>query len=166
MLSIQPSSAKPSSSKYIPNLLPCQIHHDGPVNASSRYWDPQENKDGESESYFRGRKLKGRAVKLPEGYRGVVVKDGVKEVEQKGNVERLSRRDQEDGNDDEEEEEEDVGVLEEMGEFEEVVVWGHERTVGADDEVVKGVEEWISFAEAIHGPGLLQGQGDVQTKQS
>ncbi|KAL9585751.1 MAG: hypothetical protein Q9212_001333 [Teloschistes hypoglaucus] len=168
MLSIRPSIVKPSDSKYTPNLLPCKIHHDGPVNASSRYWDPQNNKDGNPEVYFRGRKLEGRGVKLPEGYRGVIVNDTVKPVgsmEHKPDLGRLSRRNQEDGDEDAEEEGEDVGAMEEVGEFEEVVVWGHERTVGSDDEVVKGVEEWISLAETIHGPGL-QGQGDVQTKHS
>ncbi|KAL8779516.1 MAG: hypothetical protein Q9194_001415 [Teloschistes cf. exilis] len=168
MLSIRPSSAKSSGAKYTPNLLPCQIHYDGPVNASKRYWDPQRIKDCNPEVYFRGRKLEGRGVKLPEGYKGVVVKDTGKQVgslEQKGNVERTSRREKESGDEDEEDEEESVGVMEEVGDFEEVVVWGHERIVGSDDEVVKGVEEWISLAETIHGPGL-QGQGDVKMKHS
>lgn len=122
------------------------------------------NKDGNPETYFRGRKLEGRGVKLPEGYRGVVVKDTVKEVgssEQKSNVERLSRRNQEDGDEDEEEEEESVEVMEEVGEFEEVVVWGHERTVGSDDELVKGVEEWISLAEAVGWQWRKRDYGDA-----
>lgn len=42
MLSIQRSSAH--SGKTTPNLLPCRIEHNGPVNAAERYWQPQEEK--------------------------------------------------------------------------------------------------------------------------
>jgi ribonuclease H2 subunit C len=38
--------------------------------------------------------------------------------------------------------------------FDDMVVWGHDRVPDSDDTFVKGIEEWISFAEAIHGkPG-------------
>lgn len=45
--------------------------------------------------------------------------------------------------------EEQVRVLEEVASFEEVVVWGHERVVDRDDGFVRGIEEWIPFAEAV-----------------
>ena len=40
-------SSPPNSEKKqcTPNLLPCRVHHDGPVEASTRYWAP-ENGDG------------------------------------------------------------------------------------------------------------------------
>lgn len=44
---------------------------------------------------------------------------------------------------------EDVKVLEQKGKFDEVVVWGHETVPEDGDEYVKGVEEWIAFAEAV-----------------
>jgi hypothetical protein len=54
------------------NVLPCRIQHNGPVNASTRLWTPQESSDGKSHTaYFRGRKLKGRVVELPDGYIGM-----------------------------------------------------------------------------------------------
>lgn len=39
MLAIQP--AKDHSGARTPNVLPCRINHNGPVNASERYWQPQ-----------------------------------------------------------------------------------------------------------------------------
>ena len=56
--------------------------------------------------------------------------------------------------DDEEEGDEDetepVKMLEEIGSFDEVVVWGHEQVPAEDDVFVRGMEEWIGFAEAMH----------------
>lgn len=48
-----------------------------------------------------------------------------------------------------EDEEEKVKILEQIGGFEEVVVWGHEALPAADDVFVKGVGEWVAFAEAV-----------------
>lgn len=49
----------------------------------------------------------------------------------------------------EDEREEEVKVLEEVAGFEEVVVWAHDGVVDGDDVFVKGMEEWIMFAEAV-----------------
>jgi hypothetical protein len=84
MLAIQKS--KIEAQKCTPNLLPCKINHDGPVNASERYWKPEVEDgrnipemrdytlliiaDGSRTAYFRGRKLEGKVIKVPEGYRG------------------------------------------------------------------------------------------------
>lgn len=153
MLSIRPANPKEPATQCTPNLLPCRINHSGPVNASPRYWSPTPSKDGHPEAYFRGRKLKGREVKVPEGYKGVIVKEGVKEGSgaQRGNTERLRRREEamDESMDDDDEEEEDVKVMEEVGEFDGFVVWGHENVVDGDDAFVRGVEEWIGFAEAV-----------------
>lgn len=57
-----------------------------------------------------------------------------------------------DGRDEEGEGDEDaepVKVLEETASFDEVVVWGHEAVPESDDPYVRGVEEWIAFAEAV-----------------
>jgi len=53
--------------------------------------------------------------------------------------------------DDEEEDEEDeaVKVLEEQASFDEVVLWGHESMPDENDPYVKGIDEWISFAETV-----------------
>ena len=42
-------------------------------------------------------------------------------------------------------------ILQEVGTFGNVVVWGHETTAETDDVFVKGLGEWINFAESV-GP--------------
>jgi ribonuclease H2 subunit C len=55
-----------------------------------------------------------------------------------------------DGAEDEEAEaEEPVKIMEAQGAFDEFVVWGHETLPAADDTFVKGVEEWLQFADAV-----------------
>lgn len=52
---------------------------------------------------------------------------------------------------DEEEEKTDVKLAEKVGEFDEVVVWGHGGEVeGGQDMFVRGLKEWVGFAEAMH----------------
>lgn len=56
----------------------------------------------------------------------------------------------EDG-DDAEEAPEEVKIAERVGEFDEVVVWGHGGEVEAgQDMFVRGMQEWVGFAEAMH----------------
>jgi ribonuclease H2 subunit C len=43
-----------------------------------------------------------------------------------------------------------VKVIESTAQFNEIVVWGHDQTPDKDDAFVKGVEEWLAFANAIH----------------
>ena len=47
---------------------------------------------------------------------------------------------------------EPVRILESTAHFNEVVVWGHDQTPDKDDVFVRGVEEWLAFADAIHRP--------------
>jgi Ribonuclease H2 non-catalytic subunit (Ylr154p-like) len=56
-----------------------------------------------------------------------------------------------DGNDmaEDGEEPESVKILKEEAKFDEIMVWGHDRLPAADDTFVKGIEEWIAFAEAV-----------------
>lgn len=62
--------------------------------------------------------------------------------------------------DEEDELPEPVRMLEEVSTFDDIHVWGHDQVPASDDPFVKGIEEWISFAEAIHGkPG---GQTEIQ----
>lgn len=65
-------------------------------------------------------------------------------------LEDASAKDQNDGVLEGEDEEEKVVVVEELADFEEIVVWGHEaRPDDLADPYVRGVEEWISFAEQV-----------------
>lgn len=45
--------------------------------------------------------------------------------------------------------EEPVKILETQGTFDEMIVWQHEFLPAADDTFVKGVEEWVRFAETV-----------------
>ncbi|KAK2803394.1 hypothetical protein FQN49_008876 [Arthroderma sp. PD_2] len=130
------------------NVLPCRIHHDGPVEVSSRHWNPTPDAatDGEpssSTAYFRGRKLRGRSVPLPDGYQGVVVTRSSK-------AEAPKRRPVGDGDDEEEEQEEPISQLETVGTFSTLTVWEHEKLPTDEDVYVRSMGEWISLAHAIH----------------
>lgn len=61
--------------------------------------------------------------------------------------------DDDDGMDEEDGDEapEEVRIAEQIGEFDEVVVWGHGGVVDEGSDVfVRGVREWVGFAEAMH----------------
>ncbi|KAF2428354.1 ribonuclease H1 small subunit [Tothia fuscella] len=145
-LAIEKSSKE--AVKCIPNLLPCKLHHDGPVNGSERYWKSETEEDDTRLAYFRGRKLHGRSVKLPEGYKGAVLQTSDKVVP----TSNMNQSHMEIDEDEEEEDEaEEIKLVEQIAEFDEIMVWGHETTAEAtEDPYSKGMEEWISFAEAIH----------------
>ena len=101
--------------------------------------------DGSLEAYFRGRKLKGKEVKLPEGYQGVIARSGGKEQD------AMQRQftDLSDSEDVDNRNVEETDILQEVGSFDEVIIWGHESLVEGDDAFVKGLGEWIGFAEAV-----------------
>ncbi|KAK0253798.1 hypothetical protein LTS09_011102 [Friedmanniomyces endolithicus] len=160
MLSLQTARAPHT---LTPNILPCTIHHNGPLKITKRYWNPQPSSDDKqtSTAYLRGRKLRGRVVKVPKGYRGYLLQKTEKDAtalassvtgqgaERAGLVE-----DDGDGSecgDEEEDGGEEVKVMEQKAVFDEMIVWGHEVLPDGGDEYVKGVEEWIAFAEAVGG---------------
>ncbi|KAL9045304.1 MAG: hypothetical protein Q9214_001636, partial [Letrouitia sp. 1 TL-2023] len=135
MLAVHSSKPNGQLVKCTPNLLPCRIHQDGPVNASPRYWKPQFAADGTAESYFRGRRLKGKEANIPEGYRGVVIKQGKNQrIPVQPNGDLLQDEDADVSEMDE------VGTLEELAEFDAMMLWGHETIVDLDDAFVKGTE--------------------------
>ena len=43
----------------------------------------------------------------------------------------------------------EVKMLETQATFDELVIWGHEVVPGDEDEYVRGVEEWVAFAEVV-----------------
>ena len=154
--------------KVTPNLLPCTINHNGPVSAAPRYWSPTSGpaKDNttstaQSTAYFRGRLLHGRTLALPEGYTGMVLnKTDALLPKPRPTAEQLRAMEEDDDAMDVDAGTVDEGVevkmLECQGTFDEVVVWGHEMLPDGEDVYVKGVEEWIGFAEAVcHAPSLV-----------
>ncbi|ESZ97374.1 hypothetical protein SBOR_2258 [Sclerotinia borealis F-4128] len=158
MLAIRPSSKQSSSKpakKYTPNLIPCRINHTAPIKVEKRYWDPRLTKNGKGKeelvSYFRGRRLVGRKVKVPEGWRGVVLKVGKEIMPQESSAEEGRGEDEDEDGDEVEEKEIETKIVDEEGTFDTLTVWGHECLVDASgDMVVRGMEEWMGWASAIH----------------
>ena len=48
---------------------------------------------------------------------------------------------------------EPIKILEDIGSFDSIVVWDHEKMPEKNDPFIKAVEEWIGFAEAMHSFG-------------
>ncbi|KAH8434819.1 ribonuclease H2 subunit C [Aspergillus melleus] len=136
------SETEETAKTCTPNILPCRIHHDGPVKSLKRYWEPVSDEKDENlqTAYFRGRKLRGRRVAIPEGYEGVVAMP----------TERVLPPTRKEVEDEEAEPEEPVKIIEKQATFDEFVVWDHEVVPAADDTYVKGVEEWVKLAQVMH----------------
>ncbi|THY69733.1 hypothetical protein D6C93_10544 [Aureobasidium pullulans] len=107
--------------------------------------------DGQTNTaYFRGRKLNGKTVNLPEGYRGAIL--------QKTNTilpptitpsTSTSLEDEEDASSSSSSTPE-TKILQEVATFDKIVVWGHEvQPDGQEDVYVRGVSEWIGLATAV-----------------
>ncbi|PBP28080.1 RNA exonuclease 4 [Diplocarpon rosae] len=132
--------------KCTPSVLPCRINHNVAVNTAKRYWNPVVS-DGTKTAYFRGRKLHGKTLSLPPSHRGVVAAttDRILPVpDPTGASDRPSEAEEE------EEPEPEVKIIEEQASFDEIVVWGHEVLPhGMADPYVRGMEDWIAFAEQV-----------------
>ena len=161
MLSIS-KPKKNSTRKLTPNILPCHIHHSGPIAITSTHWRPTaaittsaQSKKPVSTAYFRGRKLLGRRMRVPEHYTGYLLQKTDKLVPQKvtgsphAHISFDGLEGVEMGLEDGEEKEVDVKVMDCLAGFDEIVVWGHDQVPDEDDEYGRGVDEWIAFAEAV-----------------
>ncbi|XP_030331269.1 ribonuclease H2 subunit C [Strigops habroptila] len=56
-------------------LLPCRVQHDGPAPVAA-FLRVQLGPGGELWASFRGRRMGGRDLPLPHGYRGVLLQEG------------------------------------------------------------------------------------------
>ncbi|KAJ2905449.1 hypothetical protein MKZ38_005325 [Zalerion maritima] len=133
MLRIEPQQG--GDGNTVPHLLPCRINFDGKVPASESHWatERENGKDNERVGYFRGRKLHGKSVKLPEGYKGVVV-EGSTGVDADTDGDETKNQNTTD------EDPTLIGAVAVAGHFDEVVVWGHEATADtASDPFVRGM---------------------------
>ena len=45
---------------------------------------------------------------------------------------------------------EPIKVAEQVSTFDQMTIWGHDHLPAMDDNLAKGIEEWIALAEAIH----------------
>jgi ribonuclease H2 subunit C len=181
MLAIIPSSSQSQPKLLHPNILPCSIKHSGPMRISKRYWNPRNQTlskhlskidptadDTSSSSpsstkvptaYLRGRKLLAKRLPLPANYSGHLLQKTNALVVSKPKARIPRPRDEEEVEDEEEEEEElpqEVKVVEEKGRFDEILVWAHESVPAEEEDVyVKGLGEWIGWAERVSCLPLL-----------
>ncbi|KAH7163603.1 ribonuclease H2 non-catalytic subunit-domain-containing protein [Dactylonectria estremocensis] len=138
MLSLNASDETP---KAVANILPCRIHHNGPVEPVSAYWAPTVADDGTKTSYFRGRKLQGKSIKMPAQYRGVVVQKTKDET-----FPAAEPADLVEGEDPSER----VGGMKVMAEFDEMVVWDHgNANDSTGDPYIRSMEEWLQVADQV-----------------
>ena len=123
--------------------------------------------DGTKTSYFRGRKLRGKAIKIPKGYKGPkprsqrllanAIDNGAGIAVSKSNETKLSRLNpwmpadapESVDDDDGESPPEPIKILKEEAQFDSITVWGHDRLPTADDPFCRGIAEWISLAQAV-----------------
>uniref|UniRef100_A0A1D1Y2V9 Ribonuclease H2 subunit C n=1 Tax=Anthurium amnicola TaxID=1678845 RepID=A0A1D1Y2V9_9ARAE len=118
------------------HLLPCCVKHDGP-GPVSHYFKPKQTgimSDGLSveEAFFRGRKLQGATIPLPDGYCGYVLsKEGNLGIggDLEGNPDRWVSR----------------------AEFRSMTYWNHDSLPSQDDPLVRCFH-WFSVANALHKP--------------
>ncbi|KAJ4702565.1 Ribonuclease H2, subunit C [Melia azedarach] len=118
--------------------LPCCIKYDGPC-AVSDYFKPKPagvEVDGLSveEAHFRGRKLHGATIPLPDGYSGFVL--GKKSLG-KRKVSEMS--------------EEDSNCWEMKAKFDKLTYWNHDTYPSKDDDFLRSFH-WFAVAEALHKP--------------
>ncbi|KAI9725224.1 MAG: hypothetical protein M1828_003405 [Chrysothrix sp. TS-e1954] len=165
------SSAK--RRKYTPEILPLKIHHNGPVNATDRHWRSSQNSDGTRTAYFRGRELCGRSIKLPEGYRGAILRKSARTTRDAPahtqKQQQLEKKLQQQAIGPEEYNEElrslaqepdtsapDILMMDEIGTFDSLNVWVHDVPPDdAESPYQRGINEWLDLARTIHTKKLL-----------
>ncbi|KAI4793375.1 hypothetical protein E4T44_12668 [Aureobasidium sp. EXF-8845] len=133
------------------NVLPCRIQHNGPVNATTRHWTPQVSADEKSNTaYFRGRKLNGTVVDLPDGYTGAILQK-TNIILPTTNTITTATPDLLDEAEEEQDSTPETKVLQELATFDKITVYGHEVQPDAQEDVyVKGINEWIGLAGAMN----------------
>ena len=136
--------------KQIPiHVLPCHVAYDGPSKVSQCFKpriDPADQTI--STGSFRGRKLRGRTIPLPNNYSGIKLIG----VAYSGHVFRpgdsSTRFDQRKYGDEEDEVETtnwDGGER-----FDSITVWEHQALPESkEDHWIRGIEEWITISDAV-----------------
>ncbi|GJN19087.1 hypothetical protein PR202_gb06325 [Eleusine coracana subsp. coracana] len=115
------------------HLLPCGIRQNGAAPVSD-YFKPRSTGvevDGVKveEAFFRGRKLQGATLSLPDGYRGYV-------------LEKKS------GGKDKQDSDAEVGDFVSHAEFQNITYWNHDTTPSAEDPLPRCFH-WLTVANAV-----------------
>ncbi|KAK6933893.1 Ribonuclease H2, subunit C [Dillenia turbinata] len=118
--------------------LPCCIKYSGP-SAISHYFKPRPagiEIEGLAveEAYFRGRKLQGTTVMLPEGFCGYVLG---RKVSHKRKASQMSE-----GN---------SNCWEPTARFQNITCWNHDSLPSHDDAFLRSFH-WLAVSKALHKP--------------
>ncbi|KAJ1823009.1 hypothetical protein LPJ75_000115 [Coemansia sp. RSA 2598] len=135
-----PSAEGSSNANCLLHLLPCSIKYDGPAKTET-YFLPSEQPDGTYEASFRGRQLFGRKIALPDLYSGHVV------IETTVPVDTHDSAFESEIADEPETEQRELLTVEN---FDELMVWEHDRVPAVDDDEFIASLEWIDVAASIH----------------
>ncbi|PVH92785.1 ribonuclease H1 small subunit [Periconia macrospinosa] len=135
------SSATPQQTTQEPAEPQPQTEHDAKGD------DVEQTKH----AYFRGRHLVSTTLPLPSNYTGAVVQfTSTPHISSSSNNPSHPSADEED--EDAEMEGLETTKAHILGTFDEVLIWGHAEKVDEDkDGFVRGVREWVGFAEGLHG---------------
>ncbi|KAI3351655.1 hypothetical protein L3Q82_020504 [Scortum barcoo] len=107
------------------HLMPCEVEHDGQAQVSQYFAATTKDCKQEKTVSFRGRGLKGRELRCPQGYTGLVLK----EINKPGS-------DQEDR------------TVRLTSVFDKLTYWNLETPPTSDDTVVMAMD-WPELAEAV-----------------
>ncbi|KAF3450039.1 hypothetical protein FNV43_RR06118 [Rhamnella rubrinervis] len=120
------------------HLLPCVIKYDGPCSVSDYFKPKSTGMEVEGlrleEAHFRGRKLEGATVSIPEGYCGFVVG---KKVLGKRKAADIS--------------EENSNCWEMNAIFRDITYWNHDSLPSHDDAFLRSFH-WLAVAKSMHKP--------------
>ncbi|XP_051125976.1 uncharacterized protein LOC127247926 isoform X3 [Andrographis paniculata] len=116
------------------HILPCCIKYNGHTSVS-HYFKPKYSgmeADGMriEEAFFRGRRLHGTTVALPQGYSGFILGKGSSQEEANAS---------------------NFDCWKTNATFQNVTVWNHDAMPSKDDTVLRGFH-WFSVANALHQP--------------
>lgn len=119
------------------HLLPCKIHYDGHARVSEYFIPQQVKEDDENSTYeasFRGRRLAGKKMKLPENVTGIILR------QQSGSGANLGFQQAQSNN---------FAVTDEV--FDHFFYWNHDIEPTDTDHIPKAFQ-WFDIAKALHTP--------------
>uniref|UniRef100_A0A0D9VCN5 Uncharacterized protein n=1 Tax=Leersia perrieri TaxID=77586 RepID=A0A0D9VCN5_9ORYZ len=132
------------------HLLPCGIKQNGAA-AVFDYFKPKDTGvevDGVrvEEAFFRGRKLQGATIALPDGYRGYILdkRSGGKGMQNlEGEVTNFKSR----------------------AEFQDITYWNHDTTPSAEDSLPRCFH-FLTVANAMHKPVTAEEMANMSAMQN
>lgn len=125
-------------------LLPCRVQHDGPAPVAA-FLRVRPGPGGELWASFRGRRMGGRELPLPPGYRGVVLRG-----EQPGEPPLCEPGDSQ------------AGWVTVTGTFTAITDWGADAAPHPDRGLARALQ-WGPLAQALHAPVTNDSDEEVES---